>query len=441
MQITTSYATELKKLSFSFKDTIKIYREALAFCIDVCDKEWDSIIAIEDELKQKTFVENLIHSTKNNVAKYNFDEQFPKFPSYLRRDVRNKAIGKVLSYRSNLANWEKSKKGNKPRLSLEHNEMPVFYKDNMYLTSDNPYECKVKVYINNDWVWRNVSMLSTDVKYIQKHKADAKRSAPTLEKRYGKYYLRFAFTESTTLSDTRVANQKICSVDLGLNTDAVCSIMTADGTIHARKFIDFPCEKDQLYRVLNRIKKHQRKYGSQSVSKRWSYAQYLNDELSAKIASAIVEFASYYNCDVIVFEYLDIKGKKKGRKAQKIAMWRKNGIQKIASCKAHLKGIRISHVCAWNTSKLAFDGTGEVIRDDNNKANATFRSGKRYNADLNASYNIGARYYIRELLKPLRETERSQVLAKVPETERRTTCTYSTLLKLNKAFKSLNLVM
>jgi transposase len=127
-----------------------------------------------------------------------------------------------------------------------------------------------------------------------------------------------------------------------------------------------------------------------------------------------------------------MKGKKRGSKAQKISLWRKNGIQKIAEHKAHKCGMRISHICAWGTSKLAFDGTGELKRDDNNKANATFKRGKRYNADLNASYNIGARYFIRELLKPLSEMTKSQALAKVPETERRTTCTYSSLLKLNK---------
>ena len=36
-----------------------------------------------------------------------------------------------------------------------------------------------------------------------------------------------------------------------------------------------------------------------------------------------------------------------------------------------------------------------------NRALAVFRSGKQYNADLNASYNIGARYFIREITKPL----------------------------------------
>lgn len=49
------------------------------------------------------------------------------------------------------------------------------------------------------------------------------------------------------------------------------------------------------------------------------------------------------------------------------------------------------------------------------------------NCDLSASYNIGARYFIRELLKSLPATEESRVKAKVPDVGRRTSCTLSTL--------------
>ena len=320
--------------------------------------------------------------------------------------------------------------------------MPVFYYDNMYLTSDDPYSCKIKVYVNNDWVWRKVKFVKTDVKYLEKHWSHVEASAPVLEKRFGTYYLRFAFEELVFLNKTEVTDQKICSVDLGLNSDAVCTIMTSDGTVHARKFINFACEKDQLWHLCNRIKKQQRKYGPQSVKRKWSYATYLNNELSVKIATAIVEFAKLHEADVIVFEYLDMKGNKsRGKNAQRLHLWRKNGIQELVAHKAHRNGMRISHICAWGTSKLAFDGSGEVKRDDNNRALATFQNGKQYNCDLSASYNIGARYFIRELLKPVAVKQRSRLLAKVPEAERRTSCTYHTLLQLNQAFEELGMVV
>jgi hypothetical protein len=65
-------------------------------------------------------------------------------------------------------------------------------------------------------------------------------------------------------------------------------------------------------------------------------------------------------------------------------------------------GIRVSHVNAWNTSSLAYDGTGKVERGVNhNYSICRFTTGKVYNCDLNASYNIGARYFIREIIKTL----------------------------------------
>ena len=65
-----------------------------------------------------------------------------------------------------------------------------------------------------------------------------KASAPTLEKRHQKYFLRFSYKEEVTLTKTPVKEQIICSVDLGINTDAVCTIMRADGTVLGRRFID-----------------------------------------------------------------------------------------------------------------------------------------------------------------------------------------------------------
>ena len=81
------------------------------------------------------------------------------------------------------------------------------------------------------------------MEYLRKNWYGKKASAPTLEKRHHKYFLRFSYIEEVTLTQTPVKGQIICSVDLGINTDAVCTIMRADGTVLGRKFIDFPSEK------------------------------------------------------------------------------------------------------------------------------------------------------------------------------------------------------
>ena len=219
-------------------------------------------------------------------------------------------------------------------------------------------------------------------------------------------------------------------MDLGINTDAVCTITRADGTVLGRRFINHPSEKDWMYRTLGRIRKFQREHGSAQSRGRWAYTKRLNIELGKKIAGAIIRYAEENHADVIVFEYLEMQGKISGEKKQKLHLWRKRDIQKRCEHQAHRKGMRVSRVCAWDTSRLAYDGSGRVSRDPKNHSLCVFQTGKRYNCDLSASYNIGARYFIRELLKPLPATERSLPEAKVPPVKRRTSCVYADLRKL-----------
>ena len=182
-----------------------------------------------------------------------------------------------------------------------------------------------------------------------------------------------------------------------------------------------------MYRVLGRIRRFQREHESVQTKSKWAYAKHLNIELGRKIAGAVTKYAKEKHADVIVFEYLETKGKISGRKKQKLYLWKKRDIQKRCEHQAHRNGMRISRICAWNTSRLAYDGTGTVVRDPKNHSLCVFQTGKRYNCDLSAWYNIGARYFIRELLKPLPVTERSLLEAKVPAVKRRTSCVYADL--------------
>ena len=92
------------------------------------------------------------------------------------------------------------------------------------------------------------------------------------------------------------------------------------------------------------------------MKSRWAYAKRLNTELGRKIAGAVTGYAEENHADVIVFEYLETKGKISGRKKQKLHLWRKRDIQKRWEHQEHRSGMRISRICAWNTSRLAYDG-------------------------------------------------------------------------------------
>lgn len=55
------------------------------------------------------FIERLIHNTKSNAAKYDFDKKYYKLPCYMLRDIEAQAYGYYSSYVSNLANYEKGR--------------------------------------------------------------------------------------------------------------------------------------------------------------------------------------------------------------------------------------------------------------------------------------------------------------------------------------------
>ena len=160
--------------------------------------------------------------------------------------------------------------------------------------------------------------------------------------------------------------------------------MTGDGTVLARRFISFPCDKDRISHVLGRIRRKQREHSS-SCRGFWNYAVRLNEELAKKTAGEIVRFARENRAGVVVFEHLEMKGKIRGNKKQRLHLWRKRDVQRRYEHLAHRNGMRISRVCAWNTSALAFDGSGKVKRDPGNHSLCVFPNGKRYNCDLSAS--------------------------------------------------------
>ena len=449
MRVTSSYKVEIVKLHKPLAKTMRICRSAVSYLLPVIDGEWEYLSSISGEKARFNAAEKLIHETQRNTAKYPFDAAYPKMPSYLRRAILQHVLGAVSSIhtREGLSRDASKETGSgyaavasetpdafsyrKPESTQQDHYMPVFYKDNMYRKEE---DCVfLKLWNGKDWVWQEVHLKKTDLLYLRKYWSDVKAKSPVLLKRHRKYYLQFAFEQNVSLPDKPAGKQRICAVDLGINTDAVCSIMDADGTVAARKFISFPAEKDRLYHVLCRVRKKQREHGPDSVKGFWSYAKRLNEEIAGKTAGAVVSFANDHGADVIVFEHLDTKGKIRGKSRMKLHMWKKQTVQALAEHQAHRSGMRVSRVCARKTSALAYDGSGVLTRDAKNHSLATFQNGKQYNCDLSASYNIGARYFIRELLKPVPETERSALSAKVPAVQRRSSCVYADLLKLIEA--------
>lgn len=445
MKQTKTLVHKIKNHSRIFDDTIKIYNEALSFIIEVIDLEFSdlSLYSTKDMTNE---VERLIHATKKNpIVKYvEFDRKFYKFPSYLRRSAISAAFGKMQSYRSLYQNWcdEKEKaqeekrvfKHRPPTKQFVHKEFPVLYKGNMFL-KNSPTEASIKAFVKNDWVWVDIVMKSQDL--TKRGVSDWKEQSPKLVRKGKKYFLTISYEKEIKLNKTKLKNQKVCAVDLGLTNSAVCSIVSCDGTVLARKFIKQKREKDLYKKTVNKLKK------VQSLSKRpikapryWNRINGLRLFILRNTSTEIVRFAKEHDADVIVFEYLGkLKATGFGAKKlrEKLHHWDCVGIQNKVTEMAHYLGIRISRINPRNTSKFAFDGSGEVKRNGR-KDLATFKTGKIYHADLSASYNIAARYFIREAKKAISEKKWSSLVTKVsPDLERITSCTLSSLIALRKA--------
>ncbi|MCR5608238.1 MAG: transposase [Lachnospiraceae bacterium] len=439
MNIYSTYKVKIKNYNNIFKDTVQVYRDVVDYLIDVCDTHWENISQIGDSKKQQRYIETLIHATKTNPEPvYDFDFKFYKLPSYFRRGAINEAKGKVSSYRSNLANWEQNPVGHAPSMPKAGFVFPTMYRTVMYKQTDT-YEAKIKVYVRNTWDWITVKLRKSDIDYINRWCSNREQCAPTLRKRGKEWFLDFPFEEKVELNNKTVTDQTIIAVDLGINTPATISVMRSDGTILGRHFCKLSKETDHLEHSINRIKKAQQ-HGSYKNKNLWARTKGINNDIARKTANYIIDIAFHYKADVIVFEHLDKNGKVRGSKKQKLKMWRSQEVQGIVTDKAHRLGKRVSHICAWKTSKLAYDGSGTVLRGKEAGFNTyelcKFPNEKIYNCDLSASYNIGSRYFIREILKSLDVSSRLDIEAKVPQCSKRSTCTFSTLISLNAVLVS-----
>ncbi len=181
MDIFSSYKVKIKNYNKIFENTVKIYRDAVSFFIDVCDKEQDILMPLKSLERCRKMEELSLHTKKNPSPRYDFNERFYKMPSYLRRSAINTAMGCYSSYRSNLKNWEENPVGRKPKLQPDRNVMPALYKGNMYIRTGTD-TARIKIFHGNDWIWLDIKLNRQDIKYIQNHCRFKKEYVPTLKK-------------------------------------------------------------------------------------------------------------------------------------------------------------------------------------------------------------------------------------------------------------------
>ena len=398
--------------------TSDVCLSALKLCCEIFMAEWDYLKALSS-LKRKGIpnrsneAEKMIHSTNGNTAKYpEFDKRFPNFPAYTRRSITSKALGMVSSYMANHKNWESqdtSTRGEEPTLGIPDGYSLTFYEQSRDMSRLDESVIGLQLYNGKTWEWYYFTAKPSDMRYIKALTKTRKMQSPTVEKVHGRYRIKFSFMEDKELvSDKNPLGYTIMAVDLGINAPASWAVMTSDGTVHGKGVIHLNTDESRLNHLMNRKRMCQ-----QAGKKPRSIYRLVTDanrQLSIDTTRALMDIADLYSVDCIAFEYLDrpkhVSGK---RYRERIHMWRANDVQKRVTLQAHRRGIRISRICAWGTSRYAYDGSGITDRHSvytyihgkkkYNYSVCTFPNKRIYNCDLSAAQNIDARYFLREYQK------------------------------------------
>lgn len=381
--------------------TQREYRKLVRALIGVIYTHYPQIVGSNSTC---AVIERLIHCTKKNPnPKYDyFRHQFYKFPSYLRRAAIEFAYGQVSSFVTRYQRWQSGIRSRRdarpPQLNGVTNTYPALYRGQCIKFDLDYTQAEIKVFTGTDWIWTTVPIsLKRERHKIQTNK----QLSPYLMVERGHVLLAVAFKSKPK---QQKLNGKLLSVDVGINTTATATVVCSDGTVTSRRFIHRGADIDRRDKRLKTIGHKARltmgKSGKLSkgfCQKIYRKCHNINREIAQKVSRELVDMAVHNGCAVIVFEDLKNWRPKAGRKRsnlkQRFHGWLHRLLVKLTTEKFEELGGRIELVDRRGTSSVAYDGTGSVKRSKTNYADAVFTSGKRYSADLNGAYNIGARYW------------------------------------------------
>lgn len=412
------------------RETLSEYR---LYCRALIGVVWTHLPEILSAKSQNTAVERLIHSTEKNPSpRYTyFHKRFYKFSSYLRRAAIRHAIGQVESFNSRYGSWLDGKRRSpisRPPARTSGNSLnPTMYRGQCIKFDDDCSCAEVKLWNGKAWVWETIAIKRKG----KRHEASFdKCMSPALEVHGKRFQLAIPYQYKRA---KQRKNDLVCAIDLGINTTATAAIVSSDGTVTARKFFHRPADIDRRDKGLASIRKKASATGrlcKGGCRKFYKKAANRNLDMSRRIASEIVTWGIDNNASVIVLENLKHFRPKAGRKKstlrQRFHGWLHCQLVERISLRAE-EGLSIWTVHPAGTSKYAYDGSGRVSRAKDNAALAIFSSGKTYNADLNAAYNIGARYWY---FKLTHGNKRGPVPGKSSRLGSRTPITLSSLWQL-----------
>ena len=76
MQTVSSYGVEIRKQNIPIRQTLEIYRQAVSYLTEIYEQVWAELKMIPEAKKRFNAAEHLIHTTKKNHARFDFDIRF-----------------------------------------------------------------------------------------------------------------------------------------------------------------------------------------------------------------------------------------------------------------------------------------------------------------------------------------------------------------------------
>jgi len=189
----------------------------------------------------------------------------------------------------------------------------------------------------------------------------------------------------------------VVGVDLGLRYNAVITLLHKNGKITEVEFLKYRKLMHKIRMLWHRIDElksmlPEGQRTSKRIQRLWKRIRRINDWIAHNVSKRIVEIAKENNA-MIALENLKglhpVKGKNSKKNNRKIGNWVRGKIVKYTIYKARWEGIRFKLVSPKNTSK-----TCHLCGSQGLRAGANFfcvHCKHSYNADFNASVNIGIR--------------------------------------------------
>jgi IS605 OrfB family transposase len=345
---------------------------------------------------------------------WNFTQRFPDMPFIYRRSVIKDAIGKVRSYLSNVANWQKTRK-NKGKPGLPGaSDHPTLYQGTCSLELESrdlhARFVQLKVYDGQGWRWVNYPVKCS--RYFEQRLSSEtwEQKSPILLLRAHSAELHFPQTKA--IAAKKVKESKLdpdlvtVAIDLNVKNLAVVTVRQ-HGTIIETVFITDHGLDQQRYRYLKRIAKKQWQSGKPVKSEHsnqqlWGHVRRMNEDAAHKVARSIANVCARYPGCVLLFERLrkiKVTGASKSRRMnRKQANQLRGKINQKTREKAFVEGVVTVEVNPHGTSQ-------QCSRCGLKGERFSFRDGKRIkepwgklfwcphcryeaNADWNASVNV-----------------------------------------------------